>query len=354
MIPNSPWNFWIAESDTLEKIGDITKECRDKQLQIAFNRPGAFNCKLPLSTDYVNSLDPVRHCIICRKNDQTVWSGPIWTKQESLHEATITINCVGWLQILMKRILLADVTFEGLKRGQIIHELLEVANTHYPTWITPGTNTETGGSYPDLTRSFDKYAVIGSSIEALTEEESGPNIEVDPSTRELNIRAWDDFENRENVIMSFNRGTNNLSGFGRSFDADSMVNEIHVTGQSVQGFADDEFSQEHHNQVFQEVVTVSDTNDATLLGAIANAELVVNSYPRILYNVSPKTNSSEISQRIGSFFEDFFIGDQIYISAKRYEVDITKHPVRIFSVDMNIDMNGSEQISNLGITYQSG
>jgi hypothetical protein len=344
---HSTWKFYIANSTDLTKVADITKQSRNKKFQLSLNKAGSFDWELPLSTEWVDDLDPVRNCIVCRKNNVTVWSGPIWTKKEDFAADKITLSAVGWYQILAKRILIDTLLAEDKKRGAIIFDLLDAANDQFPTWITEGTNTDTASV--DVTRSYEKYAVISSEIDQLTNEESGPDFSIDPDTREMNITAWDDFEVRDNVVVAYNTKPRNAVGFSRNFDADTMKNQIHVTGQSVQGYADDEDSQTYHDQLFQEVVAVSDTNDASLLGAIASAEIVTNSYPRITYEITPKKTSADNAI---SFFEDFNLGDQIKIAAERHDIVIAPHSVRAFSVGLDIDMNGNEQMSSLGVTYQ--
>jgi hypothetical protein len=338
------FKVYIVNSDDLSRVEDVSKQCFNKSFQLALNRPGSFSWEMPLDTDVIDDLHPVKNGIMVKKDNSTIWSGQIWNKRLSLSGDRISLGAVGWDTIFQKRIINDEtLTFETEKRGAIILGLLTHTNTYHPTWITPGTNTDT--ATVDVTRSYEFLSKINTHIEQLCDEESGPYYLLDYDTREMNLYAWDDYEVKDDVIIAYRKIPKTASQFEVDINADTMVNHLHVVGQSVGGFADDTDSQDFFGQKFQDVLTISDTNDANLLGAIANAEIAVNSYPRTLYEVLPKTESNDVPE----FFTDYGIGNAIYVSGQRHDINIPKTQARVFSANVSIDSNENTKVTSLGI-----
>lgn len=347
----SHWQFFIGQSSDLTRIADVTHEFENPSLTLGMNRSGSLEGEFALSSDWKNYLVPVKNCLIATKNDNTIYSGPIWTRNDSFADAKISISSVGWFEILRKRVLEAQKVYTNLRRGAIIKDLVATTNVLHNSWVSPsGVDTDTTSSAIP-SRTYERFTNIGDTIIQLTEEESGPEISIDPDTRALNITAWDDFQDQTDVQFGFNWGPSNLSSFEESVDASEMRNRIWVTGSSIWGHADDTDAQTEY-QLFHDVISISNSNDVELLGAIANAEIVVNAYPRVLYSFTPKPENT--GENVPRIFEDYSIGDQIYITAKRNGKEIIKQAVRLFGVTLNIDSNGNEIITNMQVTYQSG
>lgn len=343
------WNFVLAESEDLTRIGSLKKVARNKNLSVALNRPGNFSYEINMTDDLFSETIEVATCVIAEKNGEAVWSGPVWNIQENWDTEKAEINCVGWFQLLMKRFVLETFQFTNTLDGDIAHQLLEYANEQEinnidrPTWITPGTQT----SESDRNISYDFGQNIGQEIINLTEAEAGFDFDIDPLTREMNIRSWDEYVDRQDVVLGYRWGPKNLATFSRSRDADSMGNQYFVVGQTTVGEANDEDSVDLYN-LHQQIINLTEVTETAILGAYANAEIVVNKFPKVIYSFQPKFANPTLP----SVFEDYQIGDKIYVNAKAANEQISDQAVRIFSVSINIDEEGNEKISNMQTTYQ--
>lgn len=351
------WQFFLAEADTLIKIADITKLCRGKQLQLALNRPGTFNWNMPLDTDWVAYLNPAEYAIICTKNKTDVWSGPIWTKSEDFAGQKITLSAVGWFQLLMKRYITdQDHTYQpDVNQGQLAFNLLALANSHEvegvprPTGITAGTNTS---EQIYTSKKFSRWQNIGEEIINLTQVESGFDFVIDPVTKVMNIKNWDEFVDNTSTIFGFNFGPNNVINVTRETNADDLKNQYYIAGQYGVAEAHD-VSTTSINQygLHQGVEQINEIPDTQLLGAIANAELAINEYPRITINFDPKGEGTQ--ENIPRLFEDYNVGDKIYLTAKQHGAEIINQAIRVFGVTLDIDENGNEKVTSLQTTSQA-
>lgn len=346
------WQFFIAESENMTRIADISLECRDKSFSLSLNRPGSFSFTMPLFTEWKSYLNPAEHCIIAAKNHNVVWSGPIWTKTEDFAEQKISLGAVGWFQELHERFLtLQDYTYSTTNDGTIAFNLLGIANAQEvesvarPTHITAGTNT----SQHDITKTFSRWQNIGEEITNLTQIEAGFDFVIDPVTREMNIHAWDDYVDNTEAIFGFNFGPKNVTGVTRDTNAEDMHNQYFITGQYGTAEAHDVTSIEQFG-LKQEVINVTEIKDVNILGAVANAELEVNKNPRIIINFDPKAEG--FVENVPRFFEDYNLGDKVYLTAKRDGAEIINQGIRIFGIQFDIDINGMEKVSQLQTTAQ--
>lgn len=353
---HSDWQFFLAEADTLTKVADVTHYCRGKQLQISLNRPGAFSWNMPFDTPWSSYLNPAEHAIVCAKNKTDVWSGPIWTKSEDFAAQKITLGAVGWFQLLMKRYNTeSDLTYNDTNQGQLAFNLLGVANAQTvesvvrPTGIVAGTNTSTQ-TY--TSKTFARWQNIGEEIINLTQVESGFDFVIDPVTREMNITNWDDFIDNTDAVFGFNFGPNNVINVTRETNADDLKNQYYVAGQygiaeahDVSTVSIDKYG------LHQGVEQINEIPDTALLGAIANAELAINENPRITINFDPKTEGTQ--QNIPKLFEDYNLGDKIYLHAVQHGAENVNMAIRVFAVTLDIDENGNEKVSSLQTTSQA-
>ncbi len=340
------WQILVANSSDLEIIADITYEAKNKQIQLGLNQAGVFNCSSNTNSFYTDYFYPLKYCIIAKRNGRIVWSGPIWNVQQSFDSEQISIGAVGWLEILFHRYHVDNTQLWTLENaGNIVFDMLENMNAQRDTWISEGINTNS----QLRTVTAEPYSNYGDHIKGLTEVENGIDIEVDPETRELNVFAADDFSVTD-VYFDFNTGRQNAANFSRTIDAAQMANQYYVRGHIATAEAHDTGSYTEFDQLMQQIINLTEVNDVTLLGAIANAELAVNSYPRVLFSFTP------LVEQLGSkFFTDYNIRDQIFVSAERGNLTpIESQPARVFGASINIDEAGNEIVTNIDVTYQSG
>jgi hypothetical protein len=260
----------------------------------------------------------------------------------------MNVSAVGWFEVLNKRVTIADVTYPAVTRfGEIMHDLLAIANADHDTWITQGTDTSTAEF--TLSRTYQRFSNIGQEIIALSEIESGPDFTIDPLTREMDIldtRMTDE----TNAVFGYNFGPNNVSSVKRTTDSDAMANRVIAQGKFLNAVTDDTAAQDLY-QLFTRVDSLSDVSDEEVLGAWVNAEVVLNRHPRVLitFTPSPVINAED---RYPNIFIDYQLGDKVYLTAKYGNIQITEQAIRVFGIGIGIDENGTEIISEVQATAQ--
>jgi hypothetical protein len=340
------WKFILAQSSNLESIGDLTNRASAKQLQLGLNRSGTASFNIPITDEMADDLVPLSTCIKAYKNDVLIWSGPIWTIEESLPDNQINVSSVGWFEILNKRYTIDQKTYPaGTRFGEIMHDLIVIANADWDTWITAGADTSTAAF--TLAKTYDRFINIGQEIIALSQIESGPDFTIDPLTREFDIvdtRQVDQID----AIFGYNHGPRNVSTVKRSTDSDSMANHIIAQGKFANVDTVDEDAIELY-QKFTRVDSLSDVAELEVLGAWVNAEVVINRHPRVLitFTPSPEIGAEGLSPDI---FTDYTIGDKVYLTAKYGNIQILGQPIRVFGVGISIDENGTETLSEIQAT----
>lgn len=349
------WRFYLAQSSNLNKVAEITHEARNKSFSLGVNRPGSLSFDLPFSTIGAAYLNPLEYCVIATKNKQTVWSGPIWTREDNFDSAKFSVGAVGWFELLKRRYFIDDDhQFNGVTDGAIAFSILSYANSQViagsarPTWITGGTNTST----TERIITFDRWNNVGDAITQLTEIEAGFDFEIDPVTRAMNIFAWDDYTDNENAIFGFNFGPNNAKGVSRKLSADDLSNDFYVIGKTQTAHANAVDANIDTYNLHQKVINLNEVGELGVLASIANVELTVSQEPRITIDFTSLPPTA--IENVPSFFEDYNLRDKVYLTAKREGVEIENQAVRIFSIDFSIDANDNEIINSLGTTYQSG
>ncbi len=230
----STWKFFIANSSDLEIQKDITNEARGKQLTLSYNRSGSLSFNIPLNVSNYENTFTNKKCVMVMKNNQFVWSGPIWTRTVNMSEEKIEISAVGWFEILMYRLTDSPKTFSSATytEGEIVFNLLNEANNDHPTWLTPGTDT----TVTPRSKTIETFSSIGQTILDLSDTEDGFDIFVNPQTRQMNLKEWDEFEDRTNVHFGYNWGSNNISNLTIEQNGGEMRNRFIVTGSSNQAY----------------------------------------------------------------------------------------------------------------------
>jgi hypothetical protein len=348
----------------LEKIGTL-HNAKQRQFELVKNRAGSASFQIRTNDDaayeildQVNLNDvrgTVRKCIRIRRNKVDLWSGPIWGIQGSLDQGTITVNCVGWLETLQHQILESTLDYSNSGNGtptdQIAYGLLNAVNaqdTLHPLWVQQGTAS---GVMPIRNRFYVLGQNLGQGIQELSDIEAGVDISVDPVTRALNLAAWDLYKStsgwwgqvRSNIKLGYRWGPNNLKNFSWQESVDKMTNRIIVVSQGAPIGAQDNASLDEYGR-FSEYDTITDANQ-TILPAYANAELAVRSRPIITYNIVPFPRGTANS--LPSLFDDFQIGDKIYLTATKDAFRVQNQAVRIFGATVQLDDVGNETVSNL-------
>jgi hypothetical protein len=323
--------LYIADSATLTLAGEL-RNAADVQGEFELNRPGRMTLSMPLKDPLMSAVEPIKHCIVMALDGVIKWSGPIWTLTEDMPGDRLNIVAPGWLMLLHKRVMRTKVVYNSSGRGTIIHSLLGVANTQQATWIVPGSNGDTSAA---ITKTAEKDSNIGQLIEELTSLEASPDIDIHPTTRNLNIRNWNAYADETDVVLGYNWGPNNVQQFQRTIDADQLCNRIKVYGKEdavTPALVEDVPSQSNF-RLFEETVTLSDVYDSDILLAYGGVEIVYRKTPRITYQITP-------NEKAPILFKDFTMGDQIYFKATGGR-SLIDHPVRVFQCSMQRNEAGN-------------
>jgi hypothetical protein len=391
------WKFLLADSGSYNNIGELT-QARNRQLSLTLNKSGTLSFTIPMNDDLGYQIYPLTHCVKALRRGidgvwRSIWSGPVWTIDEDISGERMTVNAVGWMQMLEKRALRRDKIYTAINGAgggpwtdaDIILDLLADANATNITWDTnfPGgyavplmsgattpTNMTAGtktGTFQNRTISYTKGANILQELLRLTDIESGCDIEVDPSSaaRPLNLfqRKMTD---RTGVVFGYKWGPNNLQQLTRQFDPSTIVNYIYVAGSSTvaPAYADTktfpaptqnppklgENSQTSYG-LWEETVSLPDVNDLSVLQTYAAGEVLVRSSPRIMYGLTPFPFVESKKGQIPEPFVEYTLGDKIYFSARSgRRVNINKQAARIFGMSVSIDENGNETLGQLQVS----
>jgi hypothetical protein len=346
----SEWIFELADSENLVPFDEL-KNASNRQLTLTLNKAGSFSFDLPLEDELCDCLEEIISCVLIkRKNSsgtlETVWSGPVWSIDEETPNK-VSVTAVGWLQTLEKRFISEDITFTDIDAGIIVETILNDSNTEAEEqggriFITPGEIATT----INRTRSYKANESILSIIDGLSSIENGFDFEVDPETRELNIRA----EISSDANAYFEYGVN-VQSVRRSSDASNIVNHFTAYGANNQSeIAEDEDSVLRYGHM-QESQSLPDVVDSTILAAFANAEVAVRANPLRIYTFTP-LKASLVAAEIPRIFEDFVVGDVVKLTVNKGRLVVDRQNIRVFSTTLVFDSNGNEQLTTIQSTAQ--
>lgn len=353
MSLNPEWKIELVRSADMVAINALDYAFT---MSLVFNRPGSFSMTLPL--DEQVAYEVAKHATAIRgtRNGAVKWSGEIVSASKNASGMTIGITALGWLDQLNHRPVRASeeasLTFTAQTGGTIAQALVTSVNTQQdtggitrPTAITFGTHTDT----QVRTRSYKRGQNYGQAIQELSDVENGFDIRVDPITRQLSTTPPTDFQDRTGVIFGYNVEPNNLADITENDDGSNTAERVTVVGgNGVITAADDAAAIAAHGGFMRdEWLSISDVVDTTIIGAYANAELVYRRYGTKTFDFQVQPYAD-----IPRLFDDFELGDKVYLSADAGALQLDRQAVRIFSVTIEVDAQGNEIMSQIGTAPQ--
>lgn len=129
------YKIYLAYSTDMEVIGEISN-ASNKKLDLSLNKPGSFSFDVPFKDDpepgdMVNDIydGEIVKCVkVYRENPDSeyvcVWSGYINDITTDWVEEKISVNCVGWAELLFKREWHTDAQFTDIDAGEIVSRCL--------------------------------------------------------------------------------------------------------------------------------------------------------------------------------------------------------------------------------------
>ncbi len=323
-------------------------ETKSKSLTLTQNRAGAFSMNLPLTHKLSREVEIVKTCVLVKKGGQTVWSGPVWTKEQSA-PGDLSIGCVGWLQTLEKRVTkppwIADgkLSYASMDAGLIAHSVLDRSAEDVadgPIYVTSG-----GLETTQLrTETYQPFNTVLSIIMGLSAEEieAGYYLNVHPVWRTLDIYATIG-RVRPEAVFTYGSSAATIS---QSFDADRLCNRFIAYSAIGWAQSDNLISQAIYG-VFEEAQSLSDVRSISILQAYANGEVAVRSDPLgfLAFTGAPSTLDGP---RVPRIFEDFVIGDTVQAAGRKGAFDVPRQPTRVYSATLNWpDKSGREVLSSV-------
>lgn len=347
--------WWLAESATLTVIDKLV-EARNKSITEDLNQPGSATFRIPIKNPLADAIEAVSTCVVVTRAGQIVWSGPVWSIRDEADETAgwTTVGCKGWQALLDKRLVNPDqkATLTG-EAYTHIHNLLALANAKgvVPAGAPSSTMITAGlanGNGVPITKTYEPFTSIGGSIVDMTKIENGVDIAVDPSTRKLDVYTIRG-QYRDDLVWMLKGAKPSLSGASRTIDADSFGNRQWVIGSNnVIGFADDYESQSTYG-LFEQQTSLTNVPNQEILGAYANAEILVKGRPIVLHEVTPSASASDLTPVA---YSNFVTGDSGRISVSRGRYSLSQQQVRIFGFMLSDGDDGVEKITSLKLEAQ--
>lgn len=118
------WDIRLANSKSYLEIEGLNN-ASNKQLSLALNKPGSFSFDVPIDSSVAQKLETIKTCVKVYRNAQLVWSGPIWSIEDSTPENKTKVNAIGWLELLNHRLITEDLFYENRIAGNIGLEIFE-------------------------------------------------------------------------------------------------------------------------------------------------------------------------------------------------------------------------------------
>lgn len=357
------WQFYLGESpspgeDPTLPIRTIARlnNARNRTISVAMGRAGSGSFQYnPLLKHAPYFFLGNRYCVVAEYDGVELWSGFIANQTGNASSSTsgdMTVNLLGWLELLIQREIREDVTYgatnpsTGLpwKDWEIVFDLLGRVIAYDPGHAPPVREGAHFGTAMSRQKSWQKGTKLDQCFRELMEVEAGIDIRVDPATRLLNVYAWDYYQDHANLVFGFNKPPNNVEAFGWQVDYMNIRNRYIAVGQG--GLAsppvEDTDSQDQYG-VFEETANLVDVNEVPILTAFANAEIVMRSQPNIFYNFTPKTTVGSMPK----LFRDFQVGDKLRLSVDYGPIVEQEVDIRMFGATLAIADNGSEKLASI-------
>lgn len=340
-LKRTRWEFVLANSDDMTRIGSLIF-ARNKQLTLALNEPGSANFTMPVNSDLAQEISPVEHCIMVLRDDEVVWSGPVWTIEENLPDETMNVVAVGWFEELNHRFLPIKMIFTDVDAATIVNDAISSLSTYSP----PAPYVRIGYTEPTQIRSatYEKFYNIGRMIKELSDVESGFDFIVDPITRTLEIYGQY-MTDRPNALFAYNVATSNIQNVRRIKDGSILANYVTVQGGagSLAEFAEDTISEARYGRL-EDYITIG-TVQQGIAGAYAGVEVALRSLPRVSWEIVPMPYSESVPQP--RLFKDYYLGDKVYLSVDYGNIKTEKQAMRVFKATLQIDDEDNEQVVSL-------
>jgi len=350
---NPTWEATLAHSSSMVGIDLLPYAFSFTPI---FNRPGAFSMTLPLDDEIAYSIAKHSTCIIAQRDNEVRWSGSIVSVNRDPAAMTLSLSAIGWLDELNHRFVRASeegsLTFTNVTSGAIVQALINAVNAQKTTGniVSPTHLGFLQGSDTQLrSRSYKRGQSYGQAVQELVDIENGIDIRVDPITRLITTYSPSSYQDRVKVLFGYGVEPNNLANAPQNDDGSSTANRFNAVGSNgIIVPADDATAITTQGIMLEDWQSLSDVADALIIGAYANSELVYRRYGQISYDLRPLPYGD--TPRL---YDDFDLGDKVYLSIDAGALKVENQAIRIFSVTIDVDAQGNETITQIGTSPAS-
>jgi hypothetical protein len=352
MSENATWEVMLARSSDMTQIDLLPYAFSFTPI---FNRPGALNMTLPLDAEIAYAVAKHATCVIAQRGDDVKWSGSIVSVRRDPAAMTLSLSALGWLDELNHRFVRADeesaLVFTDVTSGTIVQRLMSVVNTQLTTdgVISPTHLTFLSGSDTQLrSRSYKRGQNYGQAVQELVDVENGIDVRVNPVTRTITTFAPTAFADRTNTAFGYGVEPFNLANAPQNDDGSNTADRITAVGSNgIAVPADDAAAIAAEGIMREDWLSLSDVADPAIVGAYANAELIYRRYGQVTYDLAPLPYGD-----VPRLYDDFELGDKVYLSVDAGALRVDNQAIRIFSVTIDVDAQGNETISQIGTAPQ--
>jgi hypothetical protein len=346
------WRFRLADSTSMKTILYFTATGR--VLTLVLNRPGSFTCSARIDAPFAYNVRKHATCVVCERNGIPVWSGPVMAVQRSTQSESVTVTCNGWLEELNKAYVHAED--EALTSfvsgddsgGQIAMKLLRILATRkdssgalIPVRVRPGA----AGDIQRRKRVYARGQSIGAAIQELSDVENGMDMLVDPITRLLSTAPPTAYRNLWRVHYGYGMAPNNVLAAtyqrGRVVDGEHR----HRDGRQ-QPLRDGGRSGRHR-------CSRRRASRTRWRCRTSPTPRCWRPTPTASWSTAPAARHGDLRAALRRRddiyrpWDDFFLGDQVYLSVNKDSFQLDRHPVRIFGLTIAFDDEGNETITEI-------
>lgn len=402
--PSVDWKWYIAQPTFSGGIFNgfdlITPlfSARSRTLNLALNGVESASFTVHTLDAAASYINPITTALVCYRNGQLKWSGPIWTINETVGDSQgdVQVQAVGWFQLLMYRLLKCGTYLSNPMVGpaststaianyyylqdpvSIAVDMVQRTNYEYPTGVSVGS-TPGNPNNVQWSVTVNQLQNIGQMIQQLSNIESGFDFRVDPVTLALNFyygtvksgyTIYGRGNDRPNAIFRFG---SNLSTLSRLIDPSKLTTQETVIGQYGQSQYPDAPQSTGRGDTldpaiakygsWQAMSSLSNIVSPTITAAYATEEVLFLNAPQVIYSFNPIQyhQALEDGASVPQPLEDYDIGDFVYLGSNYGRMVVPPPgsgivgylPVRVYSFQLAIDNEGNERVTNVQTTYST-
>lgn len=357
---NQQWRFYLAKADgTL--LADVS-EARERGVHLALNRPQTLTLKLDLAHPATGALLYEEDCLIyAYKQAKLVMVAEVSTMQvvgndTGEHSVVCVATECPWVRFARSYVGQSTngVYYEALDRGEIARQALATVNGVKATGVILGsvaaTSTVTAGPW--------YYKPLLEAISELSADAEGYDFWFEPQVptsansyrvARLHIAPLRGAVHDE-VIFEYGHGRHNAASYDWLIDLQGKITRgisLPPTYPNNLGLpvktATDSTTEGLPGQVRREDIIQNDLVDEQLRQKLVQEHVDVRKNPRHIYQIQPHIDDG--TGRVPAALIDYDVGDIITARVKDSNILLLDGTVRVYGMDISIDISGLEELT---------